>query len=259
MDALRDQYLSALQGGSLPTLSVAPGALGLTYLIGIVASILSLIANASVIHIVAANYGGGRATATEGLRAAFGRTLTLVGIYVVEILLYVAIALIGFVAIVLLVVVGALIGDAGLTILLTLIGVVGLFAAFVFFALRWSLAPQAAIIEGTAALKSLGRSWRLVNGSTWRLLGYALLIGLITVGLSLVGLIGATVVDVVLSGGSAGATNPIAVVIGGVLSGLVVLAFVPWFVAVLTLFYFDLRWRRGEPLPNNAAKTAPAA
>jgi hypothetical protein len=98
-----------------------------------------------------------------------------------------------------------------------------------------------------------------VNGSTWRLLGYALLIGLITVGLSLVGLIGATVVDVVLSGGSAGATNPIAVVIGGVLSGLVVLAFVPWFVAVLTLFYFDLRWRRGEPLPNNAAKTAPAA
>ena len=73
----------------------------------------------------------------------------------------------------------------------------------------------------------------------------------------MLGAIVASVADVLLAGGVSASTNPIAVVFGGVLSGLVVLVLVPWFVAILTLFYFDLRWRRGEPLPAPAA-TSPA-
>ena len=161
----------------------------------------------------------------------------------------------------LLVVVGALIGDAGLTILLALIGAVGLIAAIIFFALRWSLAPQVVMVEGAGALNSLGRSWRLINGSTWRLLGYYLLLVLIFIGYVLaVGLIVAGVQLILFgpgfrveNGAIVALFNPLAVVFSTILSA-VALAFIsPFWVTVLTLFYFDLRWRRGEPLPAPAA------
>jgi len=160
-----------------------------------------------------------------------------------------------------------MLGDTGLTVLLSLIGAVGLIAAVIFFALRWSLAPQVVMVEGAGALKSLGRSWRLIDGSTWRLLGYYLLLVLIFIGYFLV--VGLIVGGVQLllfgpgfrieNGQILPLFNPLAVVFSTFLSALALALISPLWVTVLTLFYFDLRWRRGEPLPNSATAPAVAA
>jgi hypothetical protein len=259
-----EQYLAAVRAGDVSNLPLPPATFALTYVIGIVSGILGMIANAAVINIVDASYRGSTSTASQGLRAAFGRTPTFIGIFAALIGLFLAIALIGLLVITALVVVGALLGDAGLTILLSLIGAVGLVAAIIFFALRWSLAPQVVMVEGAGALKSLGRSWRLIDGSTWRLLGYYLLLALIFIGYFLV--VGLIVGGLQLllfgpgfrieSGQIVPLFNPLALAFSTILSALALALVSPLWVTVLTLFYFDLRWRRGEPLPN--AATAPA-
>jgi hypothetical protein len=261
LETWTDQYLAAIRSGNVTSVPLPPPIISLTYVVALIAGILGFIANAAVIHIVDANYRGGSATATEGLRAAFGRVMTLLGIYLALIGIFIAVAIIGALIITILVVLGAVIGDVGLTVLLSLIGVIGLIAAVIFFALRWSLAPQAAMIEGVGALKALGRSWRLITGSTWRLLGYFLLIGLVLFGFIIVGSIVAALVGSLFGSpvrvGSALATmGPLATTVSALLSAVLFALVTPWWVTLLTLFYYDLRWRRGEPLAG--AATAPA-
>ena len=75
--------------------------------------------------------------------------------------------------------------------------------ATVFVSIRWTFWPQAVMIDATGPLGSLGRSWRLVSGSTARVIGYALLFGLaagIIEGLlAQIGLIAVSTVSSVLS------------------------------------------------------------
>jgi hypothetical protein len=187
--------------------------------------------------------------------------ITLLGIFLALIGIFIAVAVIGGLVIIVMVLLGAAIGDVGLTILLSLIGVVGLIAAFIFFALRWSLAPQAAMIEGVGVLKALGRSWRLVTGSTWRLLGYLLLIGLVMFGFIIVASIFAGIVVLLFGspvrvGSGLQTMSPLAATVSALLSSVLFALITPWWVTLLTLFYYDLRWRRGEPMPG--AATAPA-
>ncbi len=66
-----------------------------------------------------------------------------------------------------------------------LLGVVAVAAAAVFLRVRWSLAAPVAALETPNPVATLGRSWSLVGGSTWRVLGYALLVGLVVVILDL--------------------------------------------------------------------------
>lgn len=68
---------------------------------------------------------------------------------------------------------------------LALVAAVGVVAAAVFLLVRWSLASPVVALEGVGPIVSLGRSWQLVRGWTWRVLGYGLLIGLVAVILDL--------------------------------------------------------------------------
>jgi hypothetical protein len=68
---------------------------------------------------------------------------------------------------------------------LVLLGVVAVAAAAVFLLVRWSLAAPVAALERSNPVATLGRSWSLVGGSTWRVLGYALLVGVVVVILDL--------------------------------------------------------------------------
>jgi hypothetical protein len=261
LETWTDQYLAAIRSGNVTSVPLPPPIFSLTYVIALIAGVLGIVANAAVIHIVDANYRGGSATATEGLRAAFGRVMTLLGIFLALIGIFIAITIIGGLLIAVLVLLGAVIGDVGLTILLSLIGVVGLIAAIIFFALRWSLAPQAAMIEGVGTLKALGRSWRLITGSTWRLLGYYLLIGLVLFGFIIVGSIFAAIVGSMFgsplrAGTGLPTMSPLATTVSALLSAVLFALITPWWVTLLTLVYFDLRWRRGEPLAG--AATVPA-
>lgn len=260
LETWTDQYLAAVRSGDVTSVPLPPPIISLTYVIALLSGILGMVANAAVIHIVDANYRGGSASAMEGLRAAFGRVLTLVGIFLALVGIFIAVAVIGGLLITALVLLGAVIGDVGLTILLSLIGIVGLIAAIIFFAVRWSLAPQAAMIEGVGARKALGRSWRLITGSTWRLLGYFVLIGLVLFGFIILGSIAAALVGS-LFGSTAGSglrtMGPLATTVSALLSAVLFALISPWVTTLLTLFYYDLRWRRGEPLAG--AATAPVA
>jgi hypothetical protein len=147
---------------------------------------------------------------------------------------------------------GALLGaGAHLVPLGVLVGVIGGLAATVFAVMvwiRWQLVVPVVVLEHAGPLKSMGRSWRLVRGSWWRVLGILLLTSLI------VGLIGLLIrVPFAIGGGglgiftgqsSSGGTSVAAVAlaaVGGIIAGTLL---TPLSAGVTVLMYTDLRMRR---------------
>ena len=115
----------------------------------------------------------------------------------------------------------------------------------VFVSIRWTFWPQAVILDGTGPLGSLGRSWRLIAGSTWRVIGYALLFGLAAGILQgLLAQVGLIVVDAL-----AGVLpDDPELVLRFAVNTLATLLLAPVVPVAMTLLYLDLRIRRGERL-----------
>lgn len=115
----------------------------------------------------------------------------------------------------------------------------------VFVSVRWTFWPQAVILDGTGPIGSLGRSWRLIAGSTWRVIGYALLFGLATgIIRGLLAQVGLIVVDTL-----AGLLpNEVRLALSFGVSTLATLLLSPVVPVAMTLLYLDLRLRRGERL-----------
>ena len=115
--------------------------------------------------------------------------------------------------------------------------------ATVFVSIRWTFWPQAVMVDATGPLGSLGRSWRLVSGSTARVIGYALLFGLaagIIEGLlAQLGLIVVSAASGVLSEG-------VLLALRFAVSSISSLLLAPVVPVAMTLLYLDLRVRRGE-------------
>ena len=115
--------------------------------------------------------------------------------------------------------------------------------ATVFVAIRWAFWAQAVMIDETGPLGSLGRSWRLISGSTARVIGYALLFGLaagIIEGLlAQIGLIVVSALSGVLSAEAQ-------LVLRFAVSSISTLLLAPVVPVAMTLLYVDLRVRRGE-------------
>lgn len=149
-----------------------------------------------------------------------------------------------------------------------LIGVLGGIAAFVFFAIltiRWSLAIPITMLERTRPLASLGRSWRLVKGSWWRIFGISLLTSII------VGIAGEIIqIPFSLAGGGfsvftsmqahhgpPSVTAAIVAAIGGIIAQTVTS---PMTAGVTVLLYADLRMRReGLDISLQAAAASPGS
>lgn len=143
-----------------------------------------------------------------------------------------------------------------------LIGVLGGVPAIIFFAIvtvRWSLAIPITMLERTRPLKSLGRSWRLVKGSWWRILGISLATAII------VGIAGEIIqvpFRVVAGGGSLLSTQhsesmiaTIVIAIGGIIAQTVTS---PMTAGVTVLLYADMRMRReGLDIALQAAAAPP--
>jgi hypothetical protein len=115
--------------------------------------------------------------------------------------------------------------------------------ATVFVSIRWTFWPQAVMIDETGPLGSLGRSWRLVAGSTARVIGYTLLFGLaagIIEGLiAQLGLILASTVSSIFSA-------EVQLALRFAVSSISSLLLAPVVPVAMTLLYLDLRVRRGE-------------
>jgi hypothetical protein len=112
-----------------------------------------------------------------------------------------------------------------------------------FVSVRWTFWPQAVGLEDRGPIASLGRSWRLVSGSTWRVIGYTLLFGLAAGVLQgLLAQLGLILADVI------GASFPesVRLVLRFAVNTLATLLLAPVVPVAMTLLYLDLRVRRGE-------------
>ena len=134
--------------------------------------------------------------------------------------------------------------------------------AVVFLDTRWSLFMPSIMLENYNSTGGMGRSWKLVKGSFWRvffmLLILIAILYLFTPGLILLFTMGAVFLP-----------NPLLlVVINSVASSLITIIITPLQLAVLTILYFDLRIRKEgfdlqlqmqnlpPPLPVSSAPTA---
>jgi hypothetical protein len=266
MTAWMGDYLAALQRRDFAELPLPPAVLLLSFVGALVVGVFSVLSTAAVVHVADASYKGGSATAGQAVRAALARTGSLIGVALATFLGVLLVTFVGALATVLLALLAAVIGGVGLGVFAGLIGGVGTLAAVIFVTLRWSMGIQSVMCEGTGALAAMGRSWRLISGSTWRVLGYYLLVFVIA---ALIGLAVGAVMLLVFRptldiGTNTGPfVSPVTMSPAGLLAqtlvgGLVSLMFTPWWLTVLTLLYYDLRWRRGELQPTPTAAQDPA-
>jgi hypothetical protein len=129
-----------------------------------------------------------------------------------------------------------------------LIVLVGTFAALIFLLVRWSLAVQAVMVESLGARPALARSWQLVAGSAWRVIGYYLAFGL------LFGLIGAVIGAIMgllinpyeVIGYRIVSIDVVRLAIVSIAGALVGAVLLPLTTIPTTLLYLDLRFRHGE-------------
>ena len=136
----------------------------------------------------------------------------------------------------------------GLAIFLFLVVYVGIFAALIFIGVRWSMAAQVAMVENVGAVEAMRRSWRLIAGSGWRVIGYYLAFGLLVAVISAI--IG-TVVNLLINPYQTEGVRIVSIdytrlaistALGTVLGAFVApLSAIPAF-----LLYLDLRFRRGD-------------
>ena len=190
------------------------------------------------------------------LLAAIGLSL-LIGLALVAIV--VALLVPGLVAL------AAGAGDLGAVLLLA--GAAGGLVVAALVGVRWTLAAPALVLEQAGVGTAMRRSWRLVNGSAWRVFGILLLSGIIVY-------IGQVVISVpagLLAGlpavGQPSQYSSLPVTfaellitgVGTIAAGAV---FYPFSAAVTALLYIDLRMRReglDVRLAQSAAEAGPRA
>jgi hypothetical protein len=134
--------------------------------------------------------------------------------------------------------------SGGALVFLGIVALVAVLALTIFLALRLGFWPQAASLEGVPALEALRRSWRLVSGSTWRVLGYAIALGLLDYLLTtLLAQLGSVVADLAALDIDAAATLLLAwnLVVTVIVAPVVPLG--------MTMLFFDLRRQSGGTPP----------
>jgi hypothetical protein len=136
------------------------------------------------------------------------------------------------------------------------VGILGGIAAFcvvVWFSVMFSLAAPAVVLERQGPASALGRSWRLVRGTFWRVFGILLLAEIIVAVVSGVLQVPFTLAETFAGGsaglfglgGTPGATPGVAAVIIGAVGSIVAGAVSrPVSAGVTVLLYLDLRMRK---------------
>ncbi|HEY9524963.1 MAG TPA: glycerophosphoryl diester phosphodiesterase membrane domain-containing protein, partial [Thermopolyspora sp.] len=181
---------------------------------------------------------GGRITLGEAWRLTRSRVPALIGVAVLTGLILIApLVPIGF-----LIFVTAESGGVGATLGAFALSLILYIAYSVYFYTRFSLTAPAIVLEGCGVIAAIRRSWRLVSGDFWRVLGILIVTQL------LVALIGAalaipfTIVAQLTTGASAGALTYVAVIsaISATITGMITY---PVQAGVVGLLYADRRMR----------------
>ena len=108
----------------------------------------------------------------------------------------------------------------------------------IYFGVKWMLALQAVLLEGSGPWEGLKRSSALVSGNWWRSFGFFLLLSVLP------SLILGIVVRAILAAASAGGFA--STLVQGIIPGVIT---TPLSAVSLTVLYFDLRARKAQPPP----------
>lgn len=241
---LQDQLRNAQQPLSNPAqpltqeqLQPILNALGPILLISGVLALVSIflvlpLAEAATTRAVSDRYLDRPASIGSSYRAALGRLGPLV---LQSLILGLGIALLLAAAFALTVVLAAALGGAGVALILLLW--LAAAALLIVVYVRTSLAAPAIVLERLSGWRGLVRSWNLVSGLFWRLLGIRLLLGLIT------GIISAIVVFILSFAGVGLDTNG-RFVLQEVASAFAAVFVSPITYIAVTLLYYDARIRK---------------
>lgn len=204
---------------------------------GIVGILAALAAVGAIIAITDATFRGRPVSIGEALKLGLGRLPALAVAQLLLMLLVVLVLISGTALGVPLLIASGLPAFIGLVILMAM--VVGV----VYLTVRTVLIQQAVMLERVGGAESIARSWRLTTQSGWRVLGYVLFIGLIE------GLLGLLLIVAPALLLRLQDTVAFDVALGTVIAGLAAIVLTPMSPVFLTMLYYDLRWRRGEPTP----------
>ena len=188
---------------------------------------------------------GHKVTAGEAWRIARPRMAALIGATLLIPLILIGVWAVYAIVLVILAVLhapGALIG------VLAALGAVAGIILTIWFTIMFRMAGPAVVLEREGPARALARSWRLVRGSFWRVLGITLLAGLIVVVTAGVLQIPFGLIAAMAGGGNSllpGTGGNVAGIlisaVGGVVAGAVAR---PISAGVAVLLYVDLRMRR---------------
>jgi len=194
---------------------------------------------------------GHKITAGDAWRIARPRLPALLGVTLLIPLIIVGLSLAVTVIVLVLAIANA---PGGLIALVAVPGFIAALCLSIWFSIMFRMAGPAVVLERERAVASLGRSWRLVRGSFWRVFGITLLAGLIvlvTSGVlqipfsllsSLAGHGGSPFTGGAFFGGGGGSVAAVIIsAIGGIVAGSVAR---PISAGVAVLLYVDLRMRR---------------
>ncbi len=188
---------------------------------------------------------GHKITAGEAWRIARPRMAALIGATVLIPLILIGLWAAYAIVLVILAVLhapGAVIGG------LAVFGAIAALILTIWFAIMFRMAAQVVVLEREGPVRALARSWRLVRGSFWRVLGITLLAGLIVVVTA-----GVLQIPFSLFGAMAGGGNSLLPATGGNVAGILISAVGgvvagavarPISAGVAVLLYVDLRMRR---------------
>jgi hypothetical protein len=201
------------------------------------ALLAGVIASGAIIHVADSVFRGRPTNIRAALGVAFRRLPALIGAQLLIVLAAYGALLLGTVF-------GAVImAGGGIAIFFGLVVIVGAFAATLFLVVRWTLVAPAIVVEEVGPVDGLSRSWRLVAGSGWRVLGYVLVVGLMGL------LFGLALTGVPQSILGLDPTRSMDIAIATVFDGLAALLFTPVTPLMMLLLYYDLRFRASEPAP----------
>jgi hypothetical protein len=131
--------------------------------------------------------------------------------------------------------------SGGFLVFAGIVAFVGVLAITAFLSLRLGFWPQIVALEGKTGIAAMRRSWQVVAGSTWRVLGYLVVLGLADYTLALVlSQLGGIALDMAAPARGAAVALHVA---WNVAVTVIVAPIVP---VGMTLLFFELRRRHGE-------------
>ncbi len=220
-------------GGSTPSPTFHPDAIVVTAVSSVATLVISFFITAALAQAISRRYLGESASLGQVYRSVGWNVIArLVAYTLVEIAAVLCLALIIGGITVLLVQIAPALGGL-FAVVASIAAVVAMVIAFI----RFAFVPQVLVLERTRVFQAFRRSWTLVYGSSWRVLGYLLLLSLIV---AITGGILSAVAGVALAsiGGREGAA------LAGAIGAIAGILTEPIRAGGLTLLYYDLRIRK---------------